>query len=211
LTGAFSSSFDTSASIELSGQAFAIQTVWSNVIIQDLISGSFGNGFTKDMEGAYLYISASDLTIYPYSNLYSASFYETYISKVISNNMAIANNSYQAKRVGTSIYDRTPFTNASYTIHYGKTEYVGSDNVQNSYLNVKLRNLSTIVGSLKFIDLYKNPGNSYIGRYPLVAHDMLISGSVFTSSADFINNWTFIESGTYVPPISTDRTTTIRK
>ena len=94
---------------------------------------------------------------------------------------------------------------------YAKTEYVGSNNVKNSYLNVKFRNLSTIVGSLKYIDLYKNPGNSYVGRYQLIAHDMLKSGSSFSSSADFTDNWIFIESGTYVPPISTDRTTTINK
>lgn len=211
LTGEFSSSFDTSASIELGGQAFAIQTVWANVAVQDLISGSYGNGFTKDMEGAHLYISASDLTIYPYPERYSGSAYSAYISKVINSNLAIANTSYQAKQIGTFSYVRVPFINATYQLDYGKTEYVGSDNVKNSYLNIQFRNLSTIVGSLKYIDLYKNPGNNYIGRYPLVAHDMLTSGSSFASSLDFTNNWNFIESGTYVPPVSTDRTRTITK
>ena len=212
MTGEFSSSVDTSASVELTGQAFALQTVWSNVEVQDFTSTSHGVGFTKEMEGGLLYISASDMTIYPpNTSRYAESSYTANISKVISPTLAIANSSFQAYNLLTKNYERVPFVSASFTLNYGKTIVVGNNNVQNSYLNIKFRNLSTIVGSLKYIDLYKNPGNNYIGRYPLIAHDMLISGSVYSSSADFASNWNLIESGTYSSPISTDRTTTIRK
>lgn len=200
LTGEFSSPIGMSASIELTGQAFALQTVWSNVYIQDLISGSYGNGFTKEMEGGYLYISGSDMTIYPRTSEYETGSYGTYISKVVNSNMAIANNSYQAKQIRNKLYDRVQFISASYELNYGKKQLIGNPNVKNSYLKLKLRNLETYVGSVKYVDLYKNPGNTYIGRYPIVAHDMLVSGSVFTSSVDFTNNWSFISSGTYINP-----------
>ncbi len=207
LSGKFSSSVDISASIELGGQAFAIQTVWSDINVIDDIS----SGFTKEMEGGLLEVEASDLMIYPNNSYYSASKYTTYISKVINNKLAIANNSYQAYNYLTKNYDRVPFVSASYVLSYGKYEYVGNNNIQNSYLNIQFRNLSTVVGSIKYIDLYKNPGNNYIGRYPLLAHNMLKSGSSFSQLSDFTDNWNFIESGTYVSPISTDRTHTVKK
>lgn len=209
LKSEFSSSTDLTASIELGGQAFAIQTVWSNVFVSDLISGSYGNGFTKEMEGGYLEISASDMTIYPNTSNYLSSSYRAYISKVINRELAIANTSFKAYNTITKNYDRVTFISASYNITYGKTDYFGNDNIKNSYLKVKFRNLNTIVGSLKYIDLYKNPGNNYIGRYPVKPHEMLLSGSTFNSISDFNNNWILIESGTYVPPISNDRTRTI--
>ena len=212
LTAEFSSSTNMSASIELTGQAFALQTVWANVAVEDLVSTSHGPGFTKDMEGGTLYISSSDMTIYPPNTpRYATSSYTANIDTVVNPTLAIVNSSFQAYNILTKNYERVPFVSGSYILNYGKTQVVGSNNVQNSYLNIKFRNLNTIAGSLKYIDLYKNPGNNYIGRYPLTAQDMLLSGSTYSSSADFTSNWGLIESGTYSPPISTDGTTTIRK
>lgn len=195
--GEFSSSVDISASIELGGQAFALMTVWANVSVEDYVTGSNWGGFTKDMEGGVLEVSESNMVIYPRTPEYLNKTYTSYISKVISSHLAIANSSYQAYNTTLKVNNRVEFISGSYSLNYGKIEYIGSDNVKNSYLKLNFRNLSTIVGSLKYIDLYKNPGNNYIGRYPIVAHDMLISGSSFTQSADFTNNWILITSGSY--------------
>lgn len=194
----FSSSVDKIATIELGGQAFALNTVWSNVYIANLISGSNGNGFSTAMEGAKLIISASDMTVYPDTNLYDVSgSYTTYIYKVINPQTAIVNNSYQAFNVATKNFQRVAFISASYDILYNQVEYVDRPNIRNSYLDVFFKNLKTKVGSLKYVDLYKNAGNIYVGKYNVQSYNILLDGNEFTNLTDFTDNWTSGGTGSY--------------
>lgn len=196
LTGEFSSSKYITASIELGGQAFAIQTVWSNVYVQNLISGSTSNGFVPEMEGGYLTVTNKIISNDPH-NLFINESYNTYIKKVVNNRLAIANTSYQPFNVHTGQNVRKPFYSGSYSLSYIKSSYITNNNVKRSFLRLKLKNLNTIVGSLKYVELYSNPGNNYLGKYSIVAHRMLNTGSEFSSSHDFTDHWSIKSSGSY--------------
>ena len=194
----FSSSADVIATVELSGQAFALNTAWSNVYVANLISGSNGNGFSTEMEGAKVIVSESNMTVYPNTNLYSTdSVYETYIYKVINPTTAIANSSYQAYNTITKNYQRVEFIDASYNISYNKIRYVDNPTIRNSYLEVFFSQLSTHAGKLKYVDLYKNPGNIYVGRYDVQSYNILLHGNEFMDLNDFTDNWTYGGSGSY--------------
>lgn len=195
----FSSSVDMIATIELSGQAFAVNTVWSNVYVGNLISGSAGNnGFNIQMEGAKLVISASNMTVFPDTDLYEVSgSYITTIYKVLNPQAAILANSYEAKNTTTKNFQRVEFISASYNIFYDREVAVTDDNFQNSYLEIFFKNLKTHTGYLKYIDLYKNPGNKSVGRYPVIAYNVLTNGSSFTEIEDFEKHWTDEGSGSY--------------
>ena len=194
----FSSSFDKIATLELSGQAFAIKTVWSNVYIANSISASNGNGFITGMEGGKLLMSASKMTVYPNTNLYSTEgTYETTIYQVINPQTAILTSAYQAYNLNTKNYQRVEFISSSYNINYNKREYLGSDNTQNSYLELFFTNLKTYVGSLKFVELYKNPGNIYAGKYAVEAYNVLTNGSEFVTLTDFTDYWIAGPTGSY--------------
>jgi hypothetical protein len=198
LASQFSSSTDTVATIELSGQAFAVNTVWSNVYVANLISGSNGNGFSTAMEGAKLTVSASDMTVYPNTDLYEVSgTYTTYIYKIINPETAIVNNSYQAYNLQTKNFQRVAFISASYNINYNKLEYVERENIRNSYLELFFKDLSTHVGNLKFVDVYKNPGKIYVGRYDVQSYNFFLDGNDFTDLQDFTDNWTSGGTGSY--------------
>jgi len=194
----FSSSTDIIATVELSGQAFALNTVWSNVYVANSISASNGNGFITGMEGGKLLMSASKMTVYPNTNLYSTEgIYETTIYQVVNPQAAILTSAYQAYNLNTKNYQRVEFISSSYNISYNKKEYFGSDNVKNSYLELFFTNLTTHVGSLKFVELYKNPGNIYAGKYEVKAYNVLTHGSEFLTITDFTDYWIYGGSGSY--------------
>ena len=195
----FSSSVDKIATLELSGQAFAIKTVWSNVYVANLISGSAGNnGFNIQMEGAKLVISASNMTVVPNTELYQVSgAYETTIYKVLNPQTAILANSYEAFNTTTKNKQRVEFISASYNIFWDKEVSVINTNFQNSYLELFYKNLQTHSGYLKYIELYKNPGNKSVGRYPAESLNILTTGYDFTEIQDFTDNWTDEGTGSY--------------
>jgi hypothetical protein len=197
MSAEISSSVDTIATLELSGQAFALNTVWSNVYIANLISGSGGTGFSTIMEGEELNISASDMTFPGPGEFRPSGIYKTWIYKVINPQTALANNSYEGYNLNTKNNQRTAFFSASYNINYNEIEYVTRPNLKNSYLNIFFKNLKTIVGNLKSVDIYKNPGNIYIGRYDVKSYNILTEGDTFTTLTDFTDYWTDGGSGSY--------------
>lgn len=159
---------------------------------KDSIYSVYGSNFVKDMVGGKLFISKNDIQV-ANSDLYDIVDYDGLIKDVVNDNMMIMQMSYKVKNLKTLVYDTVEFTDSNYYILYG-TESTGSnENVRNSYLKLKFSDIGTYGGFVKNVDIYKNPGNVYIGQYPLRSDAIL--DRKFTTVSDFNNNFTFVNSG----------------
>lgn len=165
--------------------------------------------FNTNMLGGQLYISASNMSILTdNSSQYTTIDYSCSIVNVINSQMAVVNVPYILKNNVTNVYKKHQFVADVYYLYYNSpiTSSIGSGgtqgsgigtNVIKSYLDIKLDNLSTYIGNIKYVDLYKQPGNIFIGRYPLDSINELKSGSQFTSINDFTENWTYVTSSEF--------------
>lgn len=151
-----------------------------------------GANFVKDMVGGKLFISKNDIQLND-PDLYDVVDYDGIIKEVVNSSKLIMQMSYKAKNLKTLNYDMLEFSNSNYYIEYN-LESVGSNaNVRNSYLKLTFNDIGTYGGFVKYVDIYKNPGNVYIGQYPLRSESIFIK--VFDNVSDFNDNFTFDTSG----------------
>lgn len=147
--------------------------------------------FTSDMVGGIVNIPT------PASSVYSSN-YIAQITQVINCSTArvspsyLYSSTYRNKSIDANSLAFKPidFANSGFILKYtDKMQNVGSVNKRISYLNVHAVDLDTYTGVLKYVNLYKQPGNVFIGKYPVIPHDMIDSGSVFNNLGDFTTNW----------------------
>jgi hypothetical protein len=155
--------------------------------------------FTKDMIGGIIYVSGSDITVIGGSYSYTPTNYSSEVVNVLNSNTIVVKDSYKLLNRETMIYDVVKFSSPTYSLEYSKIEtLISSSNIAKSYLEIDMSHLDTHVGSIQYVDLYKNPGNKFIGRYDILPYDMLNSSGSFTSISSFNNTWTSITSSGFV-------------
>ena len=97
---------------------------------------------------------------------------------------------------------------SSFYITYSSSsiDYTNLNQIQ-SYLQISVKKLGTYSSYIKYIDLYKNPGTQFVGRFPVVANQLVQDG-IFSSLSDFTNYWTItLASGNPVVSASYDNST----
>ena len=151
-----------------------------------------GSNFVKDMKDGKLFISQNDIQLND-PDLYEVVDYDGLIKEVVNDTKLIMQMSYKAKNIKTLQYDTLEFNNSNYYIEYGLATTGSNENVRNSYLRLNFNNISTYGGFVKYIDIYKNPGNVYIGQYLLKSEELYTKQ--FTTISDFTNNFSLDSSG----------------
>lgn len=170
------------------GTAFGNKKNNSDYFVK-LTTGSF----VKSMEGAIIVFPA------PCSSLAIPRPFNTQITRVVNSTLAQVSPSYIFIKADTDIFGRPlqsifqpiEFTQPSaFTLQYAsQSQNTGSINKRISYLNVKVTDLDTYAGVLKYVDIFKQPGNVFVGRYPIQPNEKICRGSYFFTVNDFINNW----------------------
>ena len=151
-----------------------------------------GSNFVKDMKGGKLFISQNDIQLNE-PDLYEVVDYDGLIKEVVSDTKLIMQMSYKAKNIKTLQYDSLEFNNSNYYIEYGLEKTGSNENVRNSYLKLTLDNIGTYGGFIKYIDIYKNPGNVYIGQYALKSEELYTK--TFINISDFNDGFTLESTG----------------
>jgi hypothetical protein len=149
---------------------------------------SYSGSFDKNMLGATFTITSPQLTAADAGN-YISSKYTGTIVEVINSSEAMVYPNFMQQRVGTLVSTSLALNSSSVNILYTSTsiDYTSPNQIQ-SYINVSVKKLSTYSSYIKYVDLYKNPGKQYVGRFPVVANDLLQDG-YFSSLSDFQTYW----------------------
>lgn len=153
-------------------------------------SGSLAN-FDLEMVGGTLSISAGN--IIPTVGQYETKDYVATITDVYNPTTISVDVPCVGTNVLTGISEKFEFKDAVYTITYAKKETFDAKNIRHSYLKLNLKNLNVYSGKAKYVDLYKEPGNLYLGRYELTSE--YLYRTKFESVTDFTDNFSYISSG----------------
>ena len=159
---------------------------------KNTIYAVYGSNFVKDMTGGKLFVSKNDIQLLD-PDLYEVVDYDGLIKEVVNDSKLIMQMSYKAKNIKTLNYDSLEFGDSNYYIEYGLQTTGSNENVRNSYLKLKFSDISTYGGFVKYIDIYKNPGNVYIGQYQLKSENLVYN--TFSNISDFNDVYTFETSG----------------
>jgi hypothetical protein len=153
------------------------------------------SSFTKEMEGGIVHFK--DPVVTPFGYLKP---FDTQITYVVNEKLARVSPSmtYQSPYLynGGPVSDRVmgPVevpTLSEFTMSYfSQSLNTGSISKKLSYLHVNIKNLDTYGGMVKYVDIYRQPGNIYMGRWPTVPNEKLTSGYHFNSFNDFADGWT---------------------
>jgi hypothetical protein len=150
------------------------------------------SSFTKEMEGGIVHFPAPVSTNFGYLKPF-----DTQVTYIINEKLAQVSPSYTYKYgyIGSQRGNPPPFPVevplSEFTMSYvSQSMNTGSINKKLSYLHVTIKNLDTYGGVVKYVDIYKQPGNVYMGRWPVIPNEKITKGSHFESLDDFNNNWT---------------------
>lgn len=153
-----------------------------------IINTDYNENFSSEIIGGNLFVSSSNITASIYGeieydpSLYTYPDYNTTILSILNKNSLIVKDQYFRTNNITKIQENISILPTSYSISYNKQETFYKPNIRNSYLEVSLNNISTVSGKIKFVELYRNPGNIYIGKYDLTSYKMLSNITNTTSS-----------------------------
>lgn len=147
--------------------------------------------FTNEMIGGTLFINSGN--IIPVVGEYSATDYTATITDVLNSTQFVVDVPCEGVNSVTNIKEKFEFKDAVYTITYAKKETFDAKNIRHSYLKLNMKNLNVYSGKVKYVDLYKDPGNVYIGRYNLTSE--YLHRVQLNTLADFTDNFTLQATG----------------
>lgn len=139
--------------------------------------------FTKDMIGGTISISSSSLSWGWFEFELEPVNYSTTILDVLSPEYVVVDTPLFTKRIGTDIPIVEEIYGLNGSITYVSQSVINRPNTRNSYIKLDLKNIKTISGKLKYVDLYKNPSDVFLGRFEVIPEPILTN--IFIDSGSF--------------------------